>query len=434
MKLENLTELQGMLQASMYDDFLGQLCSLACQLSYSRQGQGIQSSSREADNLCGLAARKIGNEFGADADLNGDTQDVSVYIATELYLGRGGHTPLLFDLINADDSSRHELIITDIGGSANSRGNVEAILQHYKSRANTSILIASSFLQKILILRSHLAKLRPRKIVLMTHQYDVVAYCGLTPELADQLIWVHHADTFSLGIHIPWYTHVDLHIFAARKCACARGAGVFYWPLVSEDKGARARLAWKNDDPLVRCSHGTERKFEGDGILTYEMVVAKRLKLISGTHLHIGDLSDLRRDKIFAELRRSGIDPERFVYIGRVLSLWEYLRSSRIHLCISSHPVCGPRALVETKGCGIPILMFNDRANPSRSSVEFAYKDCLLWEDERSLDQVLSQLSPEILEAQSQLARHDFECRNSIEQLKRQMEIPAFFVSPGLDA
>lgn len=428
---EILRTLNETLKDQNHEGFLTTLCVHALQRCYSNTGQGCLTGSSELDDLCTQAATSISLNYPLPPHPSPSANDLTLYIATELYFGRGGHTPLLLDLIKVDRSKNKELLLTNISGVHHGIEFFEQLSRSLDSTVGVSTLNAETFLEKILIIRSFVAQKKPKRIILLTHQHDVIAYCGLTADMALQIIFITHADTFTLGLHIPWYILVGTNYFAAQVVANETRRSLFCWQIAAEDHGVRPWHNWSTDHPLNTCSHGTGRKFELTSGFGYENVVAMRLELQPGNHYHIGDLHGDRIQKIRNTIDSAGLDPSRFIYVGSVSSLWNYLKTSPIHLCISSYPVCSPKGLVETKGCGIPILIFEDMDKPIRSSVHYAYVDCLRWSNVNDLHNTLSELSAEALLSQARLARQDYEKNHSLEGLGDRASIPHTFLSPN---
>ena len=420
------------LATKQYEVFLNNLCIDALQRAYDRDGQGILSGSRELDELCCQAAEAIEAEFPLHASAADDAQDLTLYIATDLFFGRGGHTPLLLDLIKVDQSAQRELILTKTGSAPNSQAFSDQLFNALPAGVKASELQANSLLQKVLILRSYIHARKPRRLILVTHQHDVVAYCAITRRSAEQILYIHHADTFTLGLYIPWYTVVGTNIFGVKAVVEMTGRAMFCWPVASEDHGVRPWPAWGSGQQLNTCSHGTARKFDsGDSALSYADIVLMRLRLHEGLHFHIGEMSEEQRQAMAKAISEAGLDTARFIYVGTVPILWKYLQSSNIHLCISSFPVCSPRGLIETKGCGIPILIFEDVTNPTRSSRHYGYPGCLTWRNINELENVLQQLTPTALEAQSQRARTSFEKSHSFKSLEMHANLSFNYITPS---
>ena len=421
-------EIENALNRSDLNRFLSLLSNYALELSFLQKYQGIPCASRALDYLCELGCLALEREYPPPLTIR-EASDQVVYIATELYWGAGGHTPLLFDLIDADKNPSKELVLTDLHGRLQSGIGAQELTAACSGKINVQCLQANSLLEKTLILKNYLIQKSPKKIVLMTHQFDVVAYCAVTASSATQILWVHHADTFSLGMHIPWYIHIDFNRWAACECAETIGAGVFYWPLVCPDLGAPPRP--NSSTKLVTCSHGTNRKFIGEKSgLRYQDILVSRLLARDGLHLHIGDLPEKHESEIRNFLTAHGVDDRRFIAVGRVPSLWEYLKKSEVNLCIASFPVCSPRGLIETKGCGIPILIFEDKEHPSRSSRGHGYENCMTWENTDELIRIIQGFTDEELNRQSGYAREDYQRNHSLLALEQAANIPRSFITP----
>ena len=422
--------LQQALEAQQFEAVLQALAADAVARAGVAADQGNLTGIAALDAICAQAATAIAQIYPDPQPVKPVDKDLTIYIATDLYWGHGGHTPLLMDLIKVDRSARKELLLTVIGGGGKGGEFAQQLIQALPEGVGVQQLMADTLLQKVQILRSYLQAKRPGRIILVTHQYDTVVYCGVSADCAPQIINIHHADTFTLGLHIPWYILVGTNFFFTQAVATAIGRGMFYWPIAAEDQGIRPWQEWLSGKPLHTCSHGASRKFEGHNDLDYEDVVALRLKWQPGDHYHIGDLSPERRASLARRLGAAGLDASRFVYVGPVPSLWAYLKRSPVQLCLSSFPVCGPKGLVETKGCGIPILMYEDTQHPARSSLQFSYADCLSWRTVDELREVLLDLTPERLRQQAQLARADYDRKHSLQRLGECAIIPETYVAP----
>lgn len=428
---ETVLGLRAALEQHQFEDFLVQLAVVAGKRAYAKDGQGLLTGDAHWDALCSRAATQIEAVHPETRSLQTWDKDLTLYIATDLYWGKGGHTPLLMDLIKVDRSARRELILTHVTGLPTGDDFKQKLAQALGPQVPAHQLVADTLLQKILILRAYIKAKRPRRIVLMTHQYDVVTYCGLTGTSAQQIIKILHADTFTLGMNIPWYVPVSPNALGARRIANMMGRAVFVWPIAAEDQGARPWLEWQPGGPLTTCSHGTERKFEGRIGLSYGDVVALRMQMLPGRHVHIGDLSEEGLAAIQKQIVDAGQSLDRFVHVKAVPSLWQYLKHSDIQLCISSFPVAGPRGLVETKGCGLPVLVFEDQEYPIRSSQYYAYEGCLRWSTRAELIDAYKQLTPALLRQQAALSRADYENNHSMSALGEKAVIPDNYIAPN---
>ncbi len=426
-----LPSLQKALDEQQFEAVLNALAVDAIARSGDAADQGNLTGNAALDAVCAKAAAAIAMAYPSATPAEPVDKGLTLYIATDLYWGHGGHTPLLLDLIHVDRSERKELLLTLIGGGAQTPDFFHKLRQALPENVPVHPLQAATLLEKVLILRSYIQKRKPHRIILVTHQYDTVVYCALTADCAPQIINVHHADTFTLGLHIPWYVLIGLNYFSAQTVSKATGRGMFYWPLAAQDFGVRPWREWLAGEALHTCSHGSARKFDGKHGIDYEEILVVRLSMLPGDHYHIGDLSEERLLAIARRISDSGLDAKRFIYVGLVSSLWQYLKSSAIQLCISSFPVCGPKGIVETKGCGIPVLIFEDTENPVRSSSHYCYEQCLRWRTAEDLRSVFRSLTPDILRSQAKMARADYDRRHSMKSLGESAIIPDNFIIPG---
>ncbi len=90
-------------------------------------------------------------------------------------------------------------------------------------------------------------------------------------------------------------------------------------------------------------------------------------------------------------------------------SLWNYLATQPIDVCISSFPIQGFKGLVETMGAGLPILMQESTLTRIHSSPDMVYEDALKWRHPDDFMAALRSLDPASLAVHSRAARRHYE-------------------------
>ena len=194
------------------------------------------------------------------------------------------------------------------------------------------------------------------EVFMLTHHHDVVGNVACAG-LDCPVYFIHHSDhRLSLGSSNSRFRHIDMVVNMHEFCKEHSKATCIYWPQAIDDYGV------KNFPYPIRdfstATSGAANKFLWEGDLAFPNVIANILKKLSGSHYHIGALSDQQISSILAALESYGISRERFIYINNVPSLWNSLKELPVSLFVGSFPMHGLRTSIEVQGAGIPILPF----------------------------------------------------------------------------
>jgi len=202
---------------------------------------------------------------------------------------------------------------------------------------------------------------------------------------------VHHCDhNPSLGGTLQGVGHVDFTDELAHDCALALDRPTLVLPLHVPDAGRKAFPPIEGRKWSVVTS-GTHIKFARSGKVALQAIALTVLQATAGRFFHIGPLAPDWLAEIRLHLTQQGIDPERFVPLGIVSSLWQTLSGLDAHLYLGSAPAGGGRAAIEAQGCGYPVAFYRSDIEASTTlKVDSVYASKALgWSDLSELAQLL---------------------------------------------
>ena len=401
---------------------------------------GIVLSSPILDKLClQIGAQFLQKHFqndnqnrspdkGAPATYPGNPAAISnknlvVYIATLLYAS-GGHTSVLEDFINNQPNKQHLILLTDLYDNA----EWHKILNRFK---NCPVIIkrapAGAMTKKLSWLINELTQHNAEKTFLFNHPFDAVAIAAAQPNLVNELLFYHHADyQLTLGVHLDHAIHIDIHNQAVFHCRDKRGVkNALYWPLTVKDLGARAPESFLSSaQPLKTCSSGSLNKFNIPYAIDYRDLIPEILKATQGTHVHIGGITANYLKKIKQQLVKQNINPERFIYIPWVKSVWQTIIEHHIDLYICSFPYGGGKTAVEIMGSGTPMIVHDNYAVPLGGG-HVIYPEAFHWRKASDLLAILTHIQRADLIKHSALSRQHFDKYHQEYFIKDQLAKPA---------
>ena len=329
----------------------------------------------------------------------------SLLVATEIYK-TGGHTRMLQEL--ARNLPNPVLVLTNISG------------HHKEDELETGSWIKSMFPDcpvvllegeglwlKSLNLARLVKNLRPSHLWYAQHHYDAVAFVGTIASTKARKLYLHHADhNPSLGCTLPGMVHVDVTSSRQRICTEHLHTKAYLMPLHIQDLLPKDPNAFSEATTLSTVTAGRFQKFSGHGPFSYQKIVRTILDAINGRHHHIGELSDSFIHTLRSHLKEHGIDPDRFVYLGPVPSLWEALKTMDAQVYVGSAPTSGGYSPIEAQGCGYPVLPFNGfDAGSVLADLSFYAAPELAWPDLETLSTTLKNIKPRLTELNQQARR-----------------------------
>lgn len=153
----------------------------------------------------------------------------------------------------------------------------------------------------------------------------------------------------------------------------------------------------------------------------YASIIAVVLDITQGTHIHYGPLSDAFKRRVIKALESLGIDKEQFVHIRWADGFSESLLKDGVHLFIAPFPVCSARIAVEVMSAGIPLLNHASDTATLPEAADFTDPIQPVWRDEGDLRNVLSNMTPELLQQLSVSARAFYEMNNAYSMVKQKI-------------
>ncbi|AJP48538.1 hypothetical protein PG1C_08925 [Rugosibacter aromaticivorans] len=340
---------------------------------------------------------------------------VFVYIVTKLQKS-GGHTRVIEDFIKARSDAQHVILSTELGG----RSDSDYLAKGLTKQANIVFEQApkANYQQRLTWLQGRLLKIQPKRIYLFNHHQDSVAVAAIQPEMGLDAYFYHHGDHhLCLGVYLSHLKHIDPHPMGYHHCRDELGVESIYVPLTVEDKGARPDNPFLADRLLTTCTAARSNKIEIPYFVSYLDLVPQILKATGGKHIHIGRLTPWALYRIRRGLKRHGIQPQRFVYIPWVPSVWRALQEHQVDLYIASFPYGGGVTLIEALGAGIPVALHRHIFSRVLSGIDLAYPDAFSWREPEELLNYCASVTADDLKVAGKAGRAQFEQFHSSEHL-----------------
>jgi hypothetical protein len=378
---------------------------------FNKKKIGYRFSSKFIDNIC----LQIGDEnkvrLSAKGYLHTHSQESNyrvhdLYIATKLQVS-GGLTAVLNDILSEGKMRSQALVITGVCGPTNLN---EVKSKYFElSRISTYKLPPGGFVKKLTCLQSLIDNLRPRRIWLFNHPQDVVAISGIKNKADYRVIFYHHSDDrLSLAASLKFATHIDSNHENLKICKLRlKSKKIFFLPLCYNPPRKINSARFDNMN-FISCTAARDNKFLPEYEFSYAVIVCKLLLKKGGIHFHIGNLSSRMLKSIKCEMRRLGINSNRFVYEEYVDSIYNFLCEKKVNLYLTSFPYGAGRTSVEVMAAGVPILMHCSKLGNLFGGRSILYPSVMIWKNYNDFEKIIDNINSDLLFVQSKAARQHY--------------------------
>jgi len=319
--------------------------------------------------------------------------DNTLIIASEMY-PVGGHSRVIADIVREVQSPI--IVLTDMFWTFRNTPNRLNWLIESMGDVTVIVLPQLTPWAKCQGLFRLTQQLQPSNILYFNHHQDPIPFVGTLGHKGSRKTLVHHCDhSPSLGNTLNNVQHVDFIEEMAQTCAKHLGKNTFTLPLHVQDRG-------KKNFPPLRGSNfstvtsGTHVKFARTGEMSLQNIAQTVLASVQGNFFHIGEINNEWVMEIKSYLASVGLEPDRFVPLGQVPSVWNTLAELDAHIYIGSAPKGGGRAAIEAQGCGYPLLFFRvDDQGPALASDSLYASKQLGWSTLAELSTLLAEVGIE---------------------------------------
>lgn len=300
----------------------------------------------------------------------------------------GGHSRVIADI--AREVSSPTIVLTDMLWFFQKIPEQNYWLFDAMPRATIINLTQLTLWAKCRALFMLTQRLNPRNILYFNHHQDPIPFVGTLGHKGSRKTLIHHCDHHpSLGNTLANVHHVDFVQEVADICSVNLDRPTSVLPLYVADGGKKEFPPLVNRRfSVVTC--GAYLKYARTGEIALQSIVRTVLTSVEGSFHFIGELDAVWVSEIKNHLRDVGIDPERFVAMGGVSSLWATLKEMDAHFYLGSAPIGGGRSAIEAQGCGYPLLFFRaTNQGPSVVSDSLYASKCLGWSTLDELSNIL---------------------------------------------
>lgn len=296
------------------------------------------------------------------------SNDSACIIVTRVF-DVGGHSKVAADIARLIGVERSVMIQTDVNNELEQEHLLKLRRAPVAQRLRAEMFLAARSLSgKILELYNILAAVRPTRIFLLSHHFDMVAPIALWP-FRSVVEYLHHADHLpTLGATLAWSAHVDLTWRCHRACQEA-GLNTFYAGMTVTAPSAlgTAPAAVKQEGRLRLATCGHVHKYRGVGASKHRWAdfAVAALRRPDTELIHFGYADEALQEEIRRSLREAGIDPAAYVFAGATPSLAADLRAYEVDAYLCSYPESGGKTNLEAMSVGLtPIVPLDPDAPP----------------------------------------------------------------------
>lgn len=354
------------------------------------------------DELC----KTIGERIQPLNKKNTSLKNTDIYLVSRLDK-IGGGSKMLYDMIKCS-TSKHVIIATNILPSS-------VKIKNNFIKCNQNTLIKKIEFIKHIIYENNCKNLW----LLNSHQDSVaIAVCAsLNEEIP--VNYIHHCDhNLALGATIKRFKHYDPHISGFNNCK-KKNIKNSYIPLISNDYGKSNVLF--NSKKIKTCTVANYNKFLLPYHKSYFELILTLLKEKCITHYHVGRLTIIQLSKIYINLLLNNISFRKFIYVPNNKNIWKFLKKNKIHFTISSFPQSAYKTIVESMGCGVPIIIHENTISKILSGSDIVSKYCPSWKNYEDIIKFLKKTSIREYKITS------YKCREKYEKFHHPTILNKFF-------
>jgi hypothetical protein len=272
-------------------------------------------------------------------------------LASELYF-TGGHRKVLNQIAETYQS---HVFFTDVFRTITS-GRLSMDELVCEAALSVNLVLGKNFIDKLKSLMAILRAIKPKGIILLGHHEDVITeMAGLLYCKGERTIFVHHCDHEpAIGASIKHPFHLDFTDLTKTVC---EEHGV-HTDLISLSVPIPTKIRNHPSGYFRVATCGAENKFSGEKDGVFYLHILRELLIVSPLiqYFHIGPLSEDNRRIVEQYLSDHGIDSTRFIFVGPVTSLVDFLYENNIDVFFSPFPTPSYLAATEAQSLGIPVI------------------------------------------------------------------------------
>jgi hypothetical protein len=309
---------------SNFSGALDELKQFVVTVMNTQSAPGEVVGARKVDALCELVG---GSYF--DRHFQNDTRNKPykpdgkqmVIVVTGVYK-YGGTSLVISDLARAHPDHECTIIATDFLDNMTPE---DLELSRIGAGTTVSVCPKGNPEEKMKWLMGQLLSISPSRIFLLNHHQDSVIVSAAAPFVDKAaVLYYHHADyNMCLGVHLKGAIHVDPHNVGFYNCREKENiSDNAFIPMTVDDRlVSRVGTEFISKDGLTTCSSGHYHKFRNFYLYPYPEMIANRLKVREGSHIHIGAIPVDDLNYIRHILANAGLDAARFVHIPWTASI-----------------------------------------------------------------------------------------------------------------
>jgi hypothetical protein len=363
-------------------------------VTYFDNSIGRVFSSPELDQICLSLGASAGKTLGPVDEKKTLFLVTAISTSEQLYILRR-----LIDSIPGDCM----MLVSNIRHSQTQKSVREALLL---PKVVVEISPHVSLSETALWMQDRLREYRPKRVFIFPDHFDATIIAAVQPALTNQLFYFHSCNTaLALGLHVPHAVHIDFSAKRYNHCRNRLGIKSVLLPVLVDPSQSSPPSESSQRSGVLTCTTSPEiyevpRRGEPFSYsLSFPDVIACRLEVASGQHVHVGALSSKTLSEIERRLSSSG-NPLRFKHLPSVPSIASFVIEAGVDLYMGSLPGGSTFALMQVMSAGIPMVLHHSHRHHLFSDLEDAYPGALHWTTLCELKSLLRSITGELLAAQ----------------------------------